>query len=131
MARNNIVFVQIRASTVTSGTTTSTEIDMGPYINVGGREVIGVWAPGRDSTCTSDASFANKFQESATTVDSDFGDITGGGFTTVTDNTFSLAFDVIEFPVTKRYLRSYITLTGGTAACLDYTGVILTARADT
>ena len=130
MARNNIVFVQIRASTVTSGTTTSTEIDMGPYINVGGREVIGVWAPGRDSTVTTDVSFANKFQESATTVDSDFADITGAAFTTLGE-AFSLAFESIEFAVTKRYLRSYITLSGTTAACLDYTGVILTARFDT
>lgn len=130
MAKNNVVFVSIRASTVTSGTTTSTEVDMGPYINVGKREVIGVWAPGRDSTVTTDVSFANKFQESATTVDSDFGDITGGGFTTLGE-AFTLAFESIEFPLTKRYLRSYITLSGTTAACLDYTGVIVEARFDT
>lgn len=129
MAKNNVVFVSIRASTVTSGTTTSTEIDMGPYINVGKREVIGVWAPGRDSTVTTDVSFANKFQESATTVDSDFADITGAAFTTLGE-AFALAFESIEFMVTKRYLRSYITLSGTTAAALDYTGVILQARAD-
>lgn len=131
MAKNNVVFVQIRASTVTSGTTSSTEIDLGPYINVGKREIIGVWAPGRDSTATSDLSFANKFQEAATTVDSDFADITGAAFTTVTDNTFTLAFESIEFVATKRYLRSYATITGGTAAALDYTGVILQSRFDT
>jgi hypothetical protein len=129
MAKNNVVFVSIRASTVTSGTTTSTEIDMGPYINVGKREVIGVWAPGRDSSVTTDVSFANKFQESATTVDSDFADITGAAFTTLGE-AFTLAFESIEFMVTKRYLRSYITLSGTTAAALDYTGVILQARAD-
>lgn len=130
MAKNNVVFVQIRASTVTSGTTTSTEIDMGPYINVGKRDVIGVWAPGRDSTVTTDVSFANKFQESATTVDSDFGDITGAAFTTLGE-AFTLAFESIEFSVTKRYLRTYITLSGTTAAALDYTGIIVESRFDT
>ena len=126
----NVIFVSIRASTVTSATTTSTEIDMGPYINVGKREVIGVWAPGRDSTVTTDISFANKFQESATTVDSDFADITGAAFTTLGE-AFSLAFESIEFVVTKRYLRSYATIAGTTAAVIDYTGVIVEARFDT
>ena len=129
MAKNNVVFVQLRASTVTSATTNDTEIDMGPYINVGKREVVGVWAPARDTTTTTDCTFDNKFQEAATTVDSDFADITGGAFTQVSgENT--LAFQSIEFVVTKRYLRSYATIAGTTAAFTDYTGIIAEARYD-
>jgi hypothetical protein len=56
---------------------------------------------------------AVKIQEGATTVDSDFADITGGGFTTLTDAS-DKALESIYFAIStgKKYLRSYHTVTG-------------------
>ena len=125
----NLVFLTLRAAAVTSGTTTSTEQDLGPYINVGKRSVVGVWCAFPDSTCTTDGSFDNKFQESATTVDSDFADITGADFTAITGES-TPATECLTFVVTKRYLRSYATIAGTTAAFKDLTGVIVESRYD-
>jgi hypothetical protein len=59
---------------------------------------------------------AMKIQESATTVDSDFADITGAAFTTLTDAS-TAGIESIYFAIStgKKFLRSQPTVTGGVA----------------
>jgi len=59
---------------------------------------------------------AIKIQQGATTVDSDFADISGAAFTTLTDAS-DRALEAIYFAIDtgKKYLRSYATVTGGIA----------------
>jgi hypothetical protein len=124
--------VLLRAARMdTAATAESTELDLGPYINVGKRQIIGAWAalPLSLSTDT-DGTYDNKFQESATTVSSDFSDITGASFTQVVA-TATAALETVIFSTNKRYIRSVIAL-GGTAAVVgDFTVVGLTGRYDT
>jgi hypothetical protein len=56
---------------------------------------------------------AYKLQESVTTVDTDFTDITNGSFSSVSDSD-TVDVQAVNFSVlaTSRYLRGYNTLTG-------------------
>jgi hypothetical protein len=132
MATNNRVLVQIRASTLDSDAANSNDIDLGPYVNAGKRQVVGVWSMFNINAAASDTDYTidNKFQEAATTVDSDFSDITGGGFTQVTAVT-GVGFQSIVFPVTKRYLRCYETLGGTAVSFFSSTAVLVEPRFDT
>ena len=124
--------VLIRAASLTSDSTmASGELDLGPYVESGKREIGGVWGyvPNSASTDT-DGTYDNKFQESATTVDSDFSDITGAAFTQVAASD-TAALQQIAFSTNKRYIRSLITLGGTVAKVIDFTAVRLTTRMST
>lgn len=74
-----------------------------------------------------------KLQESATTVDSDFTDITGAAFTQVTEAATTGSPEAIFFqtPATSAYIREYHTVTGGggTAAVAASCNAFLLKRA--
>ena len=124
-----IKLVGIRSAALDSDGAGSNELDLGPYVNAGKRQIIGVWAPAVTGTDT-DETYDNKFQDCATTVGSDFADISGAAFTQVTQES-TLAFQTVAFSTNKRYIRSYATLGGTTPTMQDWTGVILTGRFDT
>lgn len=130
--RNNLRFVQVRAATLDSDATmASAELDLGPYVNSGKVQITGVWAPVVTSASSdTDGTYDNKWQESATTVDSDFSDISGAAFTQVLSND-ALAFQTVTFTTNKRYIRSLITLGGTAAGLASYSGVLVGARFDT
>lgn len=131
MAKNRVL-VQVRCSTLDSDASYSDEVDLGPYVNTGVWQVTGIWSPFNINAAASDTDYTmdNKFQESATTVDSDFGDITSGAFTQVTAVT-GVGFQQIDFAVSKRYVRSYATLGGTAVSFYDSTALLLVPRFDT
>lgn len=131
-----IQFVQIQAAALTSDSDDhSSALDLGPYVNAGKRQVKGVWAPAVTGADT-DETYDCKFQESdgvsgaATTVSSDWSDVTSGAFAQVAQEA-TKAFQQITFSVNKRFLRSVTTLGGTTATLQNWVGVILDARFDT
>lgn len=132
MSTGNRHLVQVRSSTLDSDASYSSEVDMGPYVNAGKRQVEGIWAPVNINAAATDTDYTmdNKFQESGTTVDSDFADITGAAFTQVTAVT-GMGFQQITFAVTKRYLRSYATLGGTAVSFFDNTAILVEPRFDT
>ena len=91
-----------------------------------------MWAPTYTGLASdTDGTFDNKFQEGATTVDSDFSDISGATFTQATTVLGPVWATTSPFVTNKRYIRSVITI-GGTAGILtDYTAVLLEPRFDT
>lgn len=129
-----LVFVDLLSSSADSDyTAAGTEIDLGPYCCMD-KTCMAVWAPAwypevstdSDTDCTFDC----KLQQSATTVDSDFGDITDAAFTQVTGDS-AHAFQSLVFKPTKRYVRTYIALTGTTPSIINYVGLLLQGRFDT
>jgi hypothetical protein len=123
-----LVYLPIAATSISS-TTTTADFDLGPYINVGHHQVYGVWAPGIYGADT-DELYACHFEESASTVSSDFGDVTDGAFTSQYQDE-SIAVQVIKFVPTKRYIRAVTTLSGTTPTSINYVGLLVGARFDT
>jgi hypothetical protein len=122
--------VQIYASTSDSDVAATNEIDLGPYVNAGVQNLIGVWINYDLGAATdTDHTYDAKFQDSATTVDSDFADITNGGFTQVVDGSEGLS--QIKFATMKRYVRAYLTMGGTAVSAYNFVGVIAVPRFDT
>lgn len=130
MSRNR-KFVQIYASTGDSDVAATNEIDLGPYVHAGVIELEGVWLF-HDLGVASDTdhTFDCHFEESATTVDSDFSDISGASFTQGTtasdDNVNQISFTAVD-----RYLRAYLTMGGTAVSAYNLVGVIAIPRFDT
>ena len=133
MATQNSRLVSVRVAAMTSDSTmASAELDLGPYVNAGKRQIVGVWAPTYTGLASdTDGTFDNKFQESATTVDSDFSDISGAAFTQVTTIATQAWQYTSPFNTNKRYIRAVIALGGTATAITDYTAVLLEPRSDT
>ena len=133
MATQNSRLVSVRVAAMTSDSTmASAELDLGPYVNAGKRQIVGVWAPTYTGLASdTDGTFDNKFQESATTVDSDFSDISGAAFTQATTVGGAAWGYTSPFVTNKRYIRSVIAIGGTAAALTDYTAVLLLPRFDT
>jgi len=90
------------------------EIDFLKYfVNPGKREMKAIVVP--VFTSTDSGSVDYKLQESNTTVDSDFTDITGATATSTVDSDTGTVRE-IHFFTAKRYLRGYQTIAGGTWA---------------
>ncbi len=131
--------VQLHVGAVSTATDDhGTAVDLGPYINVGKRQAIGVSFFGVTGTDT-DETYDNKLQESdgisgaATTVSSDWSDITDAAFTQVAHDgsVFSEAVATVRFLPNKRFLRNVITLGGTTATAEIACAVILQGRYST
>jgi hypothetical protein len=91
-----------------------TEVDFNKYfVNPGkrpmGANVAAVWTGSDSGTAT----FDYKLQESATTVDSDFSDISGATITQLAADGAAASFQRINFYTAKRYVRGYATIAGG------------------
>jgi len=90
-----------------SATAAGTEVDLSKtFVEPGKREIAAMLSA---FVSTSDSgTFDYKLQESNTTVDSDFADITGAAFAQVTDA--AAAKETIYFNTTKRYIRGHRTV---------------------
>lgn len=111
--RNLAVLTLIAQQRATS-TVTGSDVDLGNYANVGGREmkaVLAIDSAGTDTDETCDV----KLQEAATTVSSDFADISGATFTQYTQES-AAAVEEIHFRAQSRYIRAVATLAGTTPA---------------
>ncbi len=88
------------------------EVDLAKhFVNPGKREMKALLGA-KVEIASDSGSFDYKLQESNTTVDSDFSDITGATFTQVTDAS-TAAVEAIHFFTAKRYVRGYGTPSGG------------------
>ena len=92
-------------------TVAGTEVDLAYYYATPGKREMKACLVCYVDVATDSGTLAYKIQESATTVDSDFTDISGATFTTVTDAS-SAAVESIYFFSAKRYIRGYSTVTG-------------------
>jgi len=105
-------------SATIAATAAGTEVNLQKYfVNPGKREMKAVFAPVL-GTSDSGGTLAYKLQHSTTTVDSDFSDISGGGFTTVTDDGTAKTPEQIHFYTKNQYVRGYATLSDATTWAL-------------
>ena len=97
-----------------AATAAGTEVDLvKSFVSPGKREMKAVSAPIM-ATSDSGGTLAIKLQHSNTTVDSDFSDISGAAFTTVTDNGVAKTPEQIHFFSNRRYIRCYSTISDST-----------------
>ena len=118
--------LSLHLATITS-TASGVEVDLADYIHVGRREVkatLDVIANGGDSDETLDY----KLQESDTTVDGDFADISGAAFTQVTqpDGT---SHQEIHARVNKQFVRGVATPGGTTPSFAVAANLLVVKRA--
>lgn len=136
MNKGNFVLIDLVSASATSDTAAaSAEVDLGPYCAVD-RQILALWAPATYAAVSSDGctdtTFDCKMQEAATTVDSDFTDITDGGFTQVRGGDTAQAWQSLKILPQQRYVRAYTAIAGtGNGVLLNYVGLILEARFDT
>jgi len=95
-------------------TAAGTEVDLQKYfVNPGKRamlaEVLPIWTGSDSGTAT----FDYKMQESNTTVDSDFSDISGATITQVAADAAANTVQRISVYTAKRYVRGYATIGAG------------------
>lgn len=101
-----------------------TEVNLAKsFVEPGKREIAAVMT-GVNYVSSDSLSIDYKIQESATTVDSDFTDITGAAFTNFTDAS-TAAPEVIYFNTTKQYVRGYATVVGSAVIVAE---LLLTKR---
>ena len=96
-----------------STTAAGTELDLQKYfVNPGKREMKAVVTAISAAVSSDSGAFDYKLQESTTTVDSDFSDISGAATTQVVD-TDTNTDQVIHFYTKNQYIRGYATIGGG------------------
>jgi hypothetical protein len=132
MFNRNYLAVSAMAQKVASTVTVEgTAVDLAGYLSVARREVkfvIGYVDYISTATTTTDQTITVKFQESATTVSSDFSDITGITTGAVT-STAHTAAGVAEYNghVAKRYVRAHAQA-AGTGPTFAVTAVVIPAQ---
>lgn len=95
-----------------SATAAGTEVDLAKYyVNPGKREMKAVVQPILTGSDT--GTFVYKLQESNTTVDSDFSDISGATTATLVDSDSPFDVQQIHFFTKKQYVRGHVTLSAG------------------
>ena len=109
-----IAALTLDASTGLVASGAGTELNLQKYfINPGKRPmsalVVAMWSGSDSGTAT----FDYKLQESTTTVDSDFTDISGASITQVASDAAANAVQRILFMTNKQYVRGYHTTTAG------------------
>lgn len=94
-------------------TAAGTEVDLQKYfVNPGKREMMAVVTAISAGVGSDSGSFDYKLQESTTTVDSDFSDISGAAVTSTPDTDTNVS-QTIFFYTKNQYVRGYATITGG------------------
>ncbi len=86
----------------TSANSSGAAVDLTDYTAPGGRQIKGILNVG---TVTSTGYLAVKVQESSTSAEAGFADISGAAFTT-TANAAKTGSEEIHFKATKRYIRA-------------------------
>lgn len=105
-----VATIQLDAARVTT-TAAGTEVDLQKYFVSPGKREMKAVLTALIGVSSDSGSIDVKLQESATTVDSDFSDISGATFTQVTDAATPAA-EAIHFFTKQRYVRTYRTLAG-------------------
>ena len=82
-------------------------VDLQNYVNPGGRQIKGLLNLG---VVTSTGHLAVKFQDSTTTAEAGFADITGAAFTLTGDNGNLTGSEAIHFRTNRRYVRALAAL---------------------
>lgn len=119
-----LYFTKLAAATLSSSAA-DTEVDLSKNFVEPGKRPIAAVLTAYNAVSSDSGIFDYKIQESATTVDSDFTDITGAAFTQLNEGS-TVAPEVIQFNTTKQYVRGYHTVTSGVweAVC----NLVLTKR---
>jgi hypothetical protein len=122
-----IAALKLEAGSITT-TAASAELNLQKYfVSPGKREMKAVLVAIPRGAGTDSGTLDYKLQESATTVDSDFADITGAAFTQVTEAT-SAAPESIHFFTAKQFVRGYATVAGTTV--YDSAALLLVSKRD-
>ncbi len=109
-----IAALTLDASTALVATGAGTEINLQKYfISPGKRPMKALVTPLWTGSDSGTATFDYKLQESNTTVDSDFSDISGASITQVSADAAANAVQSISFFTAKQYVRGYHTTTAG------------------
>lgn len=87
----------------TSANSSGTTIDLLDYINVGGRQMKAVLNVG---TVTSTGNLSVRLQESSTSAEAGFSDISGAVFTTTASSASLTGSETIHFRTNNRYVRA-------------------------
>jgi hypothetical protein len=95
-----------------SASAADTEVDLSKNFVEPGKRPIAAVLTAYNGVSSDSGVFDYKLQESNTTVDSDFTDITGAAFTQLNEGS-TVAPEQIQFNTTKRYVRGYHTVTSG------------------
>ncbi len=105
-----------------------TELNLQKYfVNPGKRPMTALVTPIWTASDSGTATFNYKLQESNTTVDSDFSDISGAKITQVTADAAAVSIQNIPFFTAKQYVRGYRTISGGV---WTVTAALLTNKRD-
>lgn len=115
-------------------TAAGTEVALYPYyVSPGKREMKAVLMAYADTANAASDTFelVVKLQESATTVDSDFADITGAAFTAVTEAATTGTLQQIHFQTAaaSKFLRNYSTITGSGAIHVNAAALVVSREA--
>ena len=106
-----VAAIKLHGARVAS-TAAGTEVDLQKYfVNPGKREMKATVQPILTGSDT--GTFAYKMQESNTTVDTDFSDISGATVAAMPDSDSPFDVSQIHFFTAKRYVRGYVTLSAG------------------
>ena len=123
-----IAALTLDATTGLIASAAGTEVDLKKYfVNPGKREMEAIVIPIWTASDSATASFDYKIQEAATTVDSDFSDVSGATITQVVSDAATSAFQRVAFFSAKRYVRGYRTISGGV---WNVSAALLTVRRD-
>jgi len=91
-----------------------TEVNLQKYfVNPGKRPMAALVTPIWTASDSGTATFDYKLQESNTTVDSDFSDISGASITQISADAAANAVQTIPFFTAKQFVRGYHTTTAG------------------
>jgi len=118
--------VQSHAINASTTPDVGADVDLAKYTNCMGRNIMAVATiipTGADTDETVDV----KIQQSSSTTDGDFADISGATFTQVTQES-TAALEAITFRATKRYIRAYATIAGTTPGFALNTAFLLEER---
>lgn len=107
-----LTVLSLLAAQVASTTQTGSDVDLGNYANVGGREIKAILTA-HSAGADTDETLAVTIEQSPTTVTSDFAAITGAAFATHTQETAD-AVQELHFVATQRYIRAVATIAGTT-----------------
>lgn len=109
-----IAAITLDASTGLTASGAGTEVNLQKYfINPGKRPMAVNVTPMWTASDSGTATFDYKLQDSTTTVDSDFSDISGAVTTQVTADAAANAVQRVLFFTAKQYVRGYHTISGG------------------
>ncbi len=114
------------SGTAAAATTTmsGSAVDLQNYVNPGGRQIKGVMNLG---VVTGTGTLAVRFQDSTTTAEAGFADITGAAFTNTGNSGSLTGSETIHFRTSRRYVRALAGI-ANTGSFVFSTAVVAEAK---